>query len=170
MSQFYRQDPVARSPRIAESGRIAPVEAIGESMRSTSMTKTCARGFLLGLCIFALALAAQAQQQVLEVITLGYRQAEEVIPMLRPLLAPGGTLTGMNNRLVVRTTPANLAEIKQVLGAVDSQAPAADDFGAPELGWRMRRETLRRFRARSALATMRRSTCQGRQAPAMIPA
>jgi type II secretory pathway component GspD/PulD (secretin) len=88
------------------------------------MTKTLSRSFLpglLGLCIFALACAAQAQQQVLEVITLGYRQADEVIPMLRPLLAPGGTLTGMNNRLVVKTTPANLAEIKQVLAAIDAR-------------------------------------------------
>jgi hypothetical protein len=85
------------------------------------MTKALARSLLLGLCVLALPLAAQAQQQVLEVITLGYRQADEVIPMLRPLLAPGGTLTGMNNRLVVKTTPANLAEIKQVLGAIDSR-------------------------------------------------
>lgn len=85
------------------------------------MTKALARTFLLGLCILVLAPAAQAQQQVLEVITLGYRQADEVIPMLRPLLAPGGTLTGMNNRLVVKTTPANLAEIKQVVAAIDSR-------------------------------------------------
>jgi hypothetical protein len=61
-----------------------------------------------------------AEKQVLEVIPLGYRQAEDVIPMLRPLLAPGGTITGMRNQLVVRTTAANLAELKQVLGTVDA--------------------------------------------------
>ena len=61
-----------------------------------------------------------AEQQVLEVITLGYRQADELIPVLRPLLAPGGTLTGMNNRLIVRTTPSNLTELKQALAALDS--------------------------------------------------
>jgi type II secretory pathway component GspD/PulD (secretin) len=66
-------------------------------------------------------LAGQAQQQVLEVITLGYRQADEVIPLLRPLLAPGGTLTGTSNRLIVRTTAANLAELKQVLAVVDAR-------------------------------------------------
>ena len=74
----------------------------------------------LGACVLALALAAQAQQ-VLEVITLGYRQADEVISLLRPLLAPGGTLTGTNNRLIVRTTGANLAELKQVLAVMDSR-------------------------------------------------
>jgi hypothetical protein len=64
--------------------------------------------------------AGAAEKQVLEVIPLGYRQAEDVIPMLRPLLAPGGTLTGMKNQLVVRTTPSNLAELKQVLATVDA--------------------------------------------------
>jgi len=65
-------------------------------------------------------LSHAAERQVLEVITLGYRQANDVIPMLEPLLAPGGTLSGMNNKLIVRTTPANLAELKQILASVDS--------------------------------------------------
>jgi type II secretory pathway component GspD/PulD (secretin) len=85
------------------------------------MSKTTCLRIYLGACLFALALAAQAQQQVLEVITLGYRQADEVIPLLRPLLAPGGTLTGTSNRLIVRTTAANLAELKQVLAVMDSR-------------------------------------------------
>ncbi len=63
---------------------------------------------------------AQAQQAVLEVIELNYRDADQVIPMLKPLLAPGGTISGMQNRIVVRTTPQNLAELRKVLDAVDS--------------------------------------------------
>ena len=85
------------------------------------MSKSKRLGVWLGACLLALAVAAQAQQQVLEVITLGYRQADEVIPLLRPLLAPGGTLTGTSNRLIVRTTAANLAELKQVLAVMDSK-------------------------------------------------
>jgi type II secretory pathway component GspD/PulD (secretin) len=85
------------------------------------MSKSARLSFWLGACLLALALAAQAQQQVLEVITLGYRQADEVIPLLRPLLAPGGTLTGTSNRLIVRTTAANLAELKQVLAVMDAR-------------------------------------------------
>jgi hypothetical protein len=72
------------------------------------------------LLLVGLAGAAHAQQTALEVITLNYRNAEEVMPILRPLLAPQGTITGLNNRLVVRTTPANLAELKQVLAAIDA--------------------------------------------------
>jgi hypothetical protein len=75
---------------------------------------------LLVLLLLLMPVLAVAEQQVLEVITLGYRQADDVIPIVRPLLAPGGTVTGMNNRLVVRTTPANMAELKQVLAAIDS--------------------------------------------------
>jgi type II secretory pathway component GspD/PulD (secretin) len=85
------------------------------------MRKSTRRSLWLGACLLALALASQAQQQVLEVITLGYRQADEVIPLLRPLLAPGGTLTGTSNRLIVRTTQANLADLKQVLAVVDAK-------------------------------------------------
>ena len=64
--------------------------------------------------------AGQAQQTVLEVITLKYRNADQVIPMLRPLIAPGGSLSGMQNKLIVRTTPENLAEIKQILATIDA--------------------------------------------------
>jgi len=71
------------------------------------------------LLMMVLAGAAHAQQTVLEVITLKFRSADQVIPILKPLLAPQGTLTGLNNQLVVRTTPANLAELKQVLDTVD---------------------------------------------------
>ncbi|HEV8647065.1 MAG TPA: secretin N-terminal domain-containing protein [Burkholderiales bacterium] len=74
--------------------------------------------------LFAVALgwlaAAQAQQTVLEVIELNYRNADQVIPMLKPLLAPGGTISGMQNRIIVRTTPQNLAELRKVLDVVDA--------------------------------------------------
>jgi type II secretory pathway component GspD/PulD (secretin) len=70
--------------------------------------------------MLALALAVQAQQTVLEVIELNYRNADQVIPILKPLLAPGGTISGMQNRIVVRTTPQNLAELHKVLDVVDA--------------------------------------------------
>jgi type II secretory pathway component GspD/PulD (secretin) len=85
------------------------------------MRKITRSGVCVGACLLWLACLAHAQQQVLEVITLGYRQADEVIPLLRPLLAPGGTLTGTTNKLIVRTTAANLAELKQVLAVVDAR-------------------------------------------------
>lgn len=77
------------------------------------MTRT-----LLGLALGGLALLAAAQQS-LEVISLRYRTADQVIDTLRPLVEPGGTLTGQGNQLIVRVSPANLAEIRQALDAID---------------------------------------------------
>jgi len=63
---------------------------------------------------------AHAQKTVLEVITLKYRTAEQVIPVLEPLVPKPGTLSGLQQQLIVRTTPANLADIKQVLTTLDA--------------------------------------------------
>ena len=63
---------------------------------------------------------AYAQQTVLEVIDLKYRSADQIVPMLKPLLAPGGTISSLQNRVILRTTPQNLAELKKVLDAVDT--------------------------------------------------
>ena len=76
--------------------------------------------------LFPLLLAVVAQVAVaqgsLEVITLRHRTAEQVIPVLRPLLEPGGVLSGQYNQLIVRTSPANLAQIRSVLDSIDQPA------------------------------------------------
>jgi type II secretory pathway component GspD/PulD (secretin) len=71
---------------------------------------------LFALCVISsFAVAAQ-----LEVITLKYRSAEQLIPVIRPLIAPGGTVSGMQNQLILRTTKANLADIRKVLAGLDA--------------------------------------------------
>ncbi len=60
-----------------------------------------------------------AQAQSLEILPLNHRTADELVPLLRPFLAPGGTLTGQRGELYVRTTPANLAELKKLLATLD---------------------------------------------------
>jgi len=76
--------------------------------------------FLRLSCILWLALLAQAAvSQSLEVIDLQYRTAEEVIPILQPLLEPGGAITGKDMKLFVRTSVANLAEVRSALAALD---------------------------------------------------
>ena len=71
---------------------------------------------------FLLALIASSAlaQGSIEVISLRHRSAEQVLPVLRPLLEPGGALTGQNNQLIVRTSPANLAQIRAALEAIDA--------------------------------------------------
>ena len=70
------------------------------------------------LCLLLIAPPALAQG-TLEVIPLRHRTAEQVIPILRPLLEPGGALSGQYNQLIVRTSAANLAQIRQVLESID---------------------------------------------------
>jgi type II secretory pathway component GspD/PulD (secretin) len=72
----------------------------------------------LGLLLLGLA-AAYAQSTVLEVVPLRYRTAQEVIPVIQPMLAREGSVSGMQGQLIVRTTPANLEEIKRILASID---------------------------------------------------
>lgn len=71
------------------------------------------------LCMACLAQPARAEGD-LEVISLKHRTVDEVMPSLRPLLEPGGVLTGMHGQLILRATPSNRAQIKQALAALDA--------------------------------------------------
>ena len=73
------------------------------------------------LTVFTLLAAAPsaAETLVTEVIPLGYRTLEEIIPAIQPLVPPPGSVTGMNNQLVVRTTADNLQAVKDVLSKLD---------------------------------------------------
>jgi type II secretory pathway component GspD/PulD (secretin) len=62
--------------------------------------------------------AGQAGMKV-EVIPLKGRTAEEIIPVIRPLLVPGGSVSGMDSNLIVKTTPENLDDIRSVLEGID---------------------------------------------------
>ncbi len=76
----------------------------------------------LFLLLLALVSPPAFAQGSLEVISLRHRTAEQVIPVLRPLLDPGGVLSGQYNQLIVRTSPGNLAQIRSVLDSIDQPA------------------------------------------------
>ncbi|HVJ13674.1 MAG TPA: hypothetical protein VNC62_19040, partial [Burkholderiales bacterium] len=42
-----------------------------------------------------------------------------MLPVLRPLLEPGATLSGSRGQLLLRASPANVAEIQRALEAID---------------------------------------------------
>lgn len=84
------------------------------------MTPRCACAF--AACAFFFAWAqALAADLILEVIALRYRTVEQVLPVVQPLVPKPGTVSGMQNRLIVRTTASNLAEIRRVLEAIDRE-------------------------------------------------
>jgi hypothetical protein len=74
------------------------------------------------IALAALACAPANAQDTLEVITLRHRTADQVLPALRPLVQPGGALSGQSNQLIVRTSPRNLAEIRAALETIDTPA------------------------------------------------
>lgn len=78
------------------------------------------RTFLAGLAAAWALRPAWAEPLVTEVLPLGHRSLEEILPVLRPLVPEPGRVTGLGSQLVVRTTPANLAEIRAVLAELDT--------------------------------------------------
>lgn len=69
------------------------------------------------LAILALFISITAQSAPVEVITLQYKRAEEVIPVIQPFLSKGGSVSGMGNQLILRTT--NLRDIRKILDSID---------------------------------------------------
>ena len=83
------------------------------------------RGTLIRSALAAVLLLGSATvhgQYALEILSLRHRTAEQVLPTLRPLVEPGGTLTGQGNQLLVRASPVNLAELRRALEAIDRPA------------------------------------------------
>lgn len=78
---------------------------------------------LLAMCVVTLLVAVQAYADgtTVEVITLKYRTAEEVIPILRPFVGREGTISGMRDQLIVRTNPSNISQIKKILARIDTR-------------------------------------------------
>jgi hypothetical protein len=74
------------------------------------------KNFLAGLVWLLCSAPAWA---ALEVIELRHRSAEEVLPVVRPLLDEGDVASGMDYRLILRTSPRNLEQIRKVLEKID---------------------------------------------------
>jgi hypothetical protein len=70
-----------------------------------------------------LAGAFAASGMVTEVFTIGYRPVDEMIQILRPMVPGPGSVSGAYGKIVVRTTPANMREIKEILATLN-RAPS----------------------------------------------
>ena len=68
--------------------------------------------WLLVFPLFALA-------DEVEIVTLKHRSADEVLNIIRPLLDQDEAASGMNNQLILRTSPHHLAQIKKLLASID---------------------------------------------------
>lgn len=55
----------------------------------------------------------------LEIINLRHRSAEDVLPVIRPLLEKDDVASGMNYQLILRTSPQNLEQVRKLLESID---------------------------------------------------
>ncbi len=77
------------------------------------------RALLTALLVAAGACAQAQEEMVMEVIPLRHALVSDVVPVLEPLVTPGGTVTGMNNQLIIKSTPGNIEQLKGVLASID---------------------------------------------------
>jgi len=77
------------------------------------------RVFLVLCLLFGLLGGALAQQEV-EIVPLKSRTVDQVLPVLQPLVEPGGALSGMNNQLIIKASRRNREQLKQVLASIDT--------------------------------------------------
>lgn len=74
---------------------------------------------MFGFVLTTLIVTSTARSQAMQVIELHYRFADDIVPIIQPLLEPGGVLTGTDDKLFVRTSAANFAQIQQAVAAID---------------------------------------------------
>lgn len=74
---------------------------------------------LLSLTTFLSCLASAQAENEIQIIQLKHRTADEIIPIIRPLLGPDDALSGTDYRLLLRTSEKSRKEIGRVLSQVD---------------------------------------------------
>ncbi len=67
--------------------------------------------------------APAAGTMVTEVIAAGYRPVDEIVRILRPMVPRPGSVSGAYGKIVIRTTPENMREVKEILATLN-RAPA----------------------------------------------
>jgi hypothetical protein len=76
------------------------------------------RRLVLLLCCTIAAGAACADYPI-EVIELRARTLDEVLPVVRPLVGPDATVTGMGSQLIIKASPAQVQAVRKVLAEID---------------------------------------------------
>ena len=77
---------------------------------------------LFAVILFCLVIpftASSGQNEQLEIIQLNNRPAEEVIPIIKPMLKPNDAITGSGYQLFLRTDAKTLGEVTRLLKVMD---------------------------------------------------
>ena len=78
------------------------------------------RRFQSGLFVLLLLFATATRADYpIEVIELRHNLLQDVLPVIRPLMGEGETLTGMHNQLIIKAPPARVRQIRELLTQID---------------------------------------------------
>lgn len=75
---------------------------------------------VLILLVIVLSFAGVSYAYELEVIELKHRRAEELLPVIQPLLNKDEIVSGMNYQLILRVSPRNTGQIRRLLDSLDT--------------------------------------------------
>ena len=70
------------------------------------------------LILLSIALPLKADM-IIETLPLKYRSSDEIIPIITPLLEAEAQLTGIRYKLIIKSTPDNIEDIKAILAEID---------------------------------------------------
>jgi len=69
------------------------------------------------LCLFGFSAFAETE---FKIITLQHRFANDLLPIVSPMVGENGTATGMDNQLILRTSPERMREIEATVEKLDA--------------------------------------------------
>lgn len=72
---------------------------------------------VLILCLFSFSAAAETE---FKIITLQHRFANDLLPIIEPMVGAEGTATGMDNQLILRASPERMREIEATVAKLDA--------------------------------------------------
>lgn len=73
---------------------------------------------LLLVVLLAIAMPVFADM-IIESIDLHFRSSEEIIPIVKPLLAGDASITGTGYKIIIKSSPENIEQIKSLLNEID---------------------------------------------------
>ncbi len=82
------------------------------------MAKTMLR-LMPALLLLPLLFSQPASADEMQIFDLKGATPQELIPLIKPFVGPDGTVTGMHNQLIVRTSPERMAEVRKILQEFD---------------------------------------------------
>lgn len=74
---------------------------------------------LAGLLLAPFSLAKLALAEQFKMITLQYRFAQDVLPMIEPMVGPNGSVRAIDNHLIISTSPDRLTQIEAIISQLD---------------------------------------------------